>query len=996
MITGKKNIIIFLMVLLTALQPVVTAGMTVSAQFGSDDPTQEKQVKIAIFSDIHYVIDQQRSGAGEAAMHYSALTESRMEQEISTILDVALEQAAEENPDVLLACGDLLSNGEYAGAKSLAEKFNAAKGDMEGLKQIGIYVVNGNHDINNSYSSDFTKDEYWNAERVQPKDFKEIFDGLGYGDADSYDQNPARRRTYTPEGELAGGLSYVTEIAEGITLIVLDTGIYSGDTEEHYNAAQQTPGRISDGLLAWAVKEAQTAKSKGNLVLAMCHHGVIPHYSEEVNPEDVDWFMSSFIIADWESRARALADAGVTAVLTGHTHASDIAKYVTPDGNVLYDIETAALCAYPTAWRILTITIDGTGQDKTYGFSVDTHFIDKDFAGKEEKTADWKIMYGENEGKTFADYEGSMQEYGKEKSRYHQDTLRPMIDYMLRGYLYDFLKSNGSLENYLVQLLGGSETDSLKDVIAPLVPLIPVFVSLDQTFEYAPYQITLSTTAPKSADQGSKIRIYVTVTTENEEPGHGELDIDLDFLPQYAEDMVRKIDAELLKEDWMTNNYGTENQLLENIVDALSAAVEPLLIETKLDGSDPDTTVLNIYNDAMIAWAHGEEGKASAETREKRKEWNKLLTGDKFIDSAKQNILAGLFNLNNFSIISEILGTKFTEDPEKQVITFTPDGKEAYSSIYTIFELIEQVDSLSAAISLVQIAYMFSQDTVLSFIPEDLLQTTAGMLAALQKGFTNDTNIPEDSKWDFHTVLFYADDTGNPSYSVTTIEEDKIPDIFISKLPPVQWFTAPEGGDPVDPAGNFKTLYRIYDIPRPEPSPTPEPPFFPIIGDCLPATGFSASQFTPLRVRPQRISYGVTDLTLQIPELDVAEPILTIPEDNGSFPVEWLGRNIGLLEGSAKPGKGITVLTGHNHLNTTEAGPFLLLGTLSQGDKVMITDKHNELISFKVYGNYKISADDFSSISGYLKENSLLMITCEDEAAEGGYINRRVILAEPL
>ena len=163
MITGKKNIIIFLMVLLMALQPVLTAGMTVSAQNSSDNPTQEKQVKIAIFSDIHYVIDQQRSEAGEAAMHYSALTESRMEQEISTILDVALEQAAGENPDVLLACGDLLSNGVYAGAKSLAEKFKTAKKDMEGLKQTGIYVVNGNHDINNSYSSDFTKDEYWNV-----------------------------------------------------------------------------------------------------------------------------------------------------------------------------------------------------------------------------------------------------------------------------------------------------------------------------------------------------------------------------------------------------------------------------------------------------------------------------------------------------------------------------------------------------------------------------------------------------------------------------------------------------------------------------------------------------------------------------------------------------------------------------------------------------------------------------------------------------------------
>ena len=137
MFAEKKNFVIFLMVLLMALQPVMTAGMTVSAQSGSDNTPREKQVKIAIFSDIHYVIDQQRSEAGEEAMHYSALTESLMEQEIDTILDVALEQAAGEKPDVLLACGDLLSNGEHAGGEALAQKLKDAK-NKAGLQQTGI------------------------------------------------------------------------------------------------------------------------------------------------------------------------------------------------------------------------------------------------------------------------------------------------------------------------------------------------------------------------------------------------------------------------------------------------------------------------------------------------------------------------------------------------------------------------------------------------------------------------------------------------------------------------------------------------------------------------------------------------------------------------------------------------------------------------------------------------------------------------------------------
>ena len=45
----KKNFIIFLMFLIMSFQPVLTAGLTVAAQAGSEDDPGEKQVKIAIF-----------------------------------------------------------------------------------------------------------------------------------------------------------------------------------------------------------------------------------------------------------------------------------------------------------------------------------------------------------------------------------------------------------------------------------------------------------------------------------------------------------------------------------------------------------------------------------------------------------------------------------------------------------------------------------------------------------------------------------------------------------------------------------------------------------------------------------------------------------------------------------------------------------------------------------------------------------------------------------
>ena len=164
----------------------------------------------------------------------------------------------------------------------------------------------------------------------------------------------------------------------------------------------------------------------------------------------------------------------------------------------------------------------------------------------------------------------------------------------------------------------------------------------------------------------------------------------------------------------------------------------------------------------------------------------------------------------------------------------------------------------------------------------------------------------------------------------------------------------------------------------------------------LPATGFSADTMTDVKPRPHGFSYRSTGLTLMIPELDVSGEILQVPEENGGYPVEWLGSSVGLLEQSSLPGEGITILTGHNHLDNTAAGPFLFIGTMKEGDRIMITDTAGKRMIYSVYGNYKIPADGFASIASDLRENTLVLITCEDESVTGGYLNRRVIFSQPV
>ena len=69
---------------------------------------------------------------------------------------------------------------------------------------------------------------------------------------------------------------------------------------------------------------------------------------------------------------------------------------------------------------------------------------------------------------------------------------------------------------------------------------------------------------------------------------------------------------------------------------------------------------------------------------------------------------------------------------------------------------------------------------------------------------------------------------------------------------------------------------------------------------------------------------------------------------------------------------------------------------MEQGDRIMITDEEYDMKIYSVYGNHKVTANGFAEIADELRENSLVLMTCEDESIDGGYLNRRIILAEPV
>ena len=106
----------------------------------------------------------------------------------------------------------------------------------------------------------------------------------------------------------------------------------------------------------------------------------------------------------------------------------------------------------------------------------------------------------------------------------------------------------------------------------------------------------------------------------------------------------------------------------------------------------------------------------------------------------------------------------------------------------------------------------------------------------------------------------------------------------------------------------------------------------------------------------------------------------------------------GLLEGTALPGDGLTVLAAHNTLSHEKYGPFALISALEEGERIFVRDENDSIMIFEVYSNAKIEASDvpglFAAASEY--DPSLTLLTCEDEMITGGYASRRIVSARKI
>ena len=341
--------------LLSLLLAVVLVFTLTVPALAAEKP-QDMNLRIAVMSDLHYLSPDMIADTED--FEHAFNSDRKLLKESSSVLREMLERVRADKPDILLVSGDLTKDGEQECHAALAKQLQQLQQDVPGLK---IYVINGNHDIRNYNAKNFnTADgKAVPATRTEPEDFKRIYDFV-YSD-------PTVIATFTPaEGNKAGGLSYVARPVEGLTVIAMDTCRYSSDNTSNGDDEHETSGAISADLEKWVIEQTAAAKARGDLVIGLEHHGLVPHF--DVQPT----ILPMYLVNGYKRIAQEYADAGMSVVFTGHMHAVDIAAMTTKAGNTFYDIETGSALTYPCPVRFVDLRRSTVGGETNTYMSVST------------------------------------------------------------------------------------------------------------------------------------------------------------------------------------------------------------------------------------------------------------------------------------------------------------------------------------------------------------------------------------------------------------------------------------------------------------------------------------------------------------------------------------------------------------------------------------------------------------------------------------------------
>lgn len=283
----------------------------------------KENIEFWVLSDPHY-FDKSLTDSGEA---YTKIKQTAAGKELDYQAEswqALIDKAIEQKPDMLIVTGDLTLNGEKVSAEKLAELLKQLSD-----QGINVFVIPGNHDVNDGWARKFIGDKQEKTEAISIANFKEIFADCGYQGATNYDPN---------------SLSYSVAVNQTYDFLFLDSNIYTEDG--HQLTRPTTGGAISGRTMNWAKKQLEKSRQEKKKTLIFMHHNLYPHN---------EMLSNGFVLANADEFKQVLADYQVQFVFSGHIHAQDIMTE-TIDEQSITEIVSSSFAIAPQSYGVVHLT----------------------------------------------------------------------------------------------------------------------------------------------------------------------------------------------------------------------------------------------------------------------------------------------------------------------------------------------------------------------------------------------------------------------------------------------------------------------------------------------------------------------------------------------------------------------------------------------------------------------------------------------------------------
>ena len=275
--------------------------------------------KVMVIADPHVIA---QSLVVEGAAFDAMMQGQRKMLHISeAAFEATIDTALLYKPELVLIPGDLTKDSELV-------SHDVVLTQLQRLQQAGIavLVIPGNHDIcGNSYA--YLADEVKAVEALSDDQWEDKYN-IVYGKVSAKD--PLSH-------------SFAAEPIKGVSVLGIDASHGAGN------------GYLSNATLEWLLNQADLARDKGNMVIAMCHWQLLNHVDGD------GMIMESGRLQDADVIRDSLMAHDVRLVLTGHMHINSISTYrdtLLMTNDSIVEISTGSPITYPCSYRWLTISAD--------------------------------------------------------------------------------------------------------------------------------------------------------------------------------------------------------------------------------------------------------------------------------------------------------------------------------------------------------------------------------------------------------------------------------------------------------------------------------------------------------------------------------------------------------------------------------------------------------------------------------------------------------------